>query len=122
MDFKLENCYPGIEEGANSSCGGNQMLLKSETLQKFGCGAVAALDLVRYLHLYHDGCQTDLFAGIPERSAVPSELYHLCIQRLCRAYIPVFPYIATNGAFLSAGMNAYFRHYQIPLQAHWGVS
>ena len=122
MRFELQSEYPGI--GANGYCsyGGNQMILESETLRRFGCGAVAMLDLVRYLHLYHNGCKTDLFTGIPDGRAMTRKLYSLCIQRLCRRYLPIMPYIATNGVFLSAGINAYFKHYSLPFSAHWSVS
>lgn len=121
MRFGLQSQYPGIGEKGYSSYGGNQMLLESETLRRFGCGAVAAMDLVRYLHIYHDGCQTDLFAGIPDGCAMPCKLYNLCVQRICRRYLPIVPYIATNGVFLAAGINAYFRHYNLPYSARWGV-
>lgn len=97
------------------------MLLKDRTLRQFGCGAVAALDFVRYLHLYRDGCKTDLFTGIPDNPALTCTLYRLCVLRLCRSYVPILPHIATNGLFISAGINAYFRHYELPLQARWGV-
>ena len=98
------------------------MILESETIRRFGCGAVAMMDLVRYLHLYHDGCKTDLFTGISNGRAMPRKLYNLCIQRVCRRYLPIMPYIATNGFFLSSGINAYFRHYDLPYFARWGVS
>lgn len=122
MRSELSHRYPGIEENGDCSCGGNQMLLENHTLQQFGCGAIAALDLVRYLHLYHSGCRTDLFSGIPDNYALSRTLYALCVQRLCNSYLPILPHIATNGVFLSAGINAYFRHYHLPLQARWGVT
>ena len=118
----LQNPYPGIREKGKCTYGGNQMLLQSETLRRFGCGAVAALDLVRYLHLYHAGCKTDLFTGVPDDQAVTSALYGLCVRRICRRYLPIMPYIATNGAFLAAGINAYLKHYDLPFSARWGVA
>ena len=105
----LQNPYPGIQEKGKCTYGGNQMLLGNETLRQFGCGAVAALDLVRYLHLYHAGCKTDLFTGIPDNHAVTSALYGLGVQRFCQRYLPILPYIATNGVFLAAGINTYFK-------------
>lgn len=121
MKYALRNRFPGTEEKGGCSCGGNQMLLDNCTLRQFGCGAVAALDLVRYLHLYHDGCQTDLFIGIPDKHALSRTLYSLCVQRFCSSYLPILPHIATNGIFLSAGINAYFRYYNLPFFSHWGV-
>ncbi|MBE6972239.1 MAG: hypothetical protein E7446_09065 [Ruminococcaceae bacterium] len=122
MRYALKNNYPGIIEKSGCSCGGNQMLLQSSTLRRFGCGAVAALDLLRYLHLYHIDCQSDLFSGIPDKHALPFELYSLCVQRITHSYVPILPHLATNGVFLSAGLNAYFRHYGLPLRAYWGTS
>lgn len=118
----LQNPYPGIQEKGKCTYGGNQMLLGNETLRQFGCGAVAALDLVRYLHLYHTGCKTDLFTGIPDNHAVTSALYGLCVQRFCQRYLPILPYIATNGVFLASGINAYLKHYDLPFSARWGVA
>lgn len=62
------------------------------------------------------------YPGIPDKQALSRALYGLCVQRICRSYVPILPHFSTNGIFLSAGLNAYFRHFDLPLHAHWGVS
>ena len=122
MEHHLQNFYPGVTTNTDRSCGGNQKWLDSPTLQRYGCGAVAALDFVRYLHLYHKGCRTDLFSGIPDKPILSRPLYDLCVQRMRNNYVPVLPYIATNGVALTTGLNSYFRHYHLPLRAVWATN
>lgn len=117
---QLQHEYPGIGTPRSATLGGNQRWMKSQVLQRCGCGVVAALDLIRYLHLYRDGFRTDFFTGIPESRALPRPVYDLCAQRM-RLYVPVLPPVGTSGIALAAGLNRYFRRYSLPLTARWGV-
>ena len=121
METALSNRYPGIRCPGGSSLGGNQRRLKSPVLQRCGCGVVAALDLVRYLHLWREGFRTDFFVGVENTSALPLPVYDLCIQRMRKSYVPVVYPVGTTGFALAAGLNRYFRRYHLPLRARWGV-
>ena len=114
--------YPGIKLSSNSTLGGNQRVLKSQTLQRCGCGVVAALDLVRYLHLYHCSCKTSFFIGVEDAEHLPLAIYDLCAMRMQRNFVPALYPIGTTVFSLSAGLNQYFKRYHIPLKASWGVS
>ena len=82
MKFSLQHPYPGVGREGAHSYGGNQRWLRDKAMQHCGCGVVAALDLVRYLHLYRDGFSTDFFVGVDDVSAVSRPLYDLCTQRM----------------------------------------
>ena len=121
MQLELKHAYPGTVRAGKHTLGGNQRTLNDKTLQHCGCGAVAATDLVRYLHLYHDGCRTDFFCGIPEERELPIPVYDLCVKRMRRRFVPVTYPLGTTGFALAIGLNRYFRSYEIPLKARWGV-
>lgn len=121
MASSLKNTYPGIGRPGRVSLGGSQRLLVNKWLQHCGCGVVAALDLVRYLHLYHSDHQTDFFTGVPNTAELPEPVYDLCAQRMYRNFVPVLYPVGTTGFSLAGGLNRYFMRYGLPLKAHWGV-
>lgn len=122
MRYGLKHIYPGVVRSGRASVGGSQNLLKSKTLQDCGCGVVAALDLVRYLHLYDPYCCTDFFTGIEDTNNLSLPVYDLCAQRMRRSYIPVIHPVGTTGFSIAGGLNRYFRRYDLPLKAYWGVA
>ncbi len=117
----LKYPYPGIEQAGAETLGGNQRMLKSKTLQQCGCGVIAALDLVRYLHLYDSCCRTSFFAGIEDTTSLPLPVYDLCALRMMRNFVPVQQPTGTASFLLAAGLNRYFKEYGLALQASWGV-
>ena len=121
MNGALKSVYPGIRQAGRVSFGGNQRQLKSAVLQHCGCGVVATLDLIRYLHLYHPDCRTDFFAGVADTPDLPEPVYDLCAQRM-RHFVPVLYPIGSTGFSLAAGLNRYFKRHNVPLKASWGVS
>ena len=120
MEYSLRNPVPGIVKDGRTTFGGSQKLLKNKTLQHCGCGVVAALDLVRYLHLYRAGFDTDFFAGVEDNQYLPMAVYDLCAHRM-QSYIPAIYPIGTDGFSLTLGLNRYFQRYGLPMQARWGV-
>ena len=119
--YALQHDYPGVAKDGHTSFGGNQRWLDSKALQHCGCGLVAALDLMRYLHLYAGADCSGIFAGIGETTGLPQSLYNLCAQRMRRSYIPILYPIGTTGFSLTAGLNRCFREYKLPYTARWGV-
>lgn len=120
--IQLKNTYPGIGQRSHISYGGNQRWLESPVLQRCGCGVVAVLDFVRYLHLYHPGCATAFFTGIENTHSLPRQVYDLCAARMHKGYIPVLWPLGTNGISLAFGLNRYFRRYALPFRARWGLT
>lgn len=121
MQQKLKHEYPGTVRGGKRTVGGNQRHLDSKTLQHCGCGVVAVTDLVRYLHLYHASGSSDVFSGVPREAVIPVPVYDLCVKRMRRQFIPVTYPVGTTGFALAIGLNRYFRCYDLPLKARWGV-
>ncbi len=115
----LKNPSPVVERGGQRTSGGSQRWLKSETAQKYGCGLVAATDLLLYLHRYGEGT-SDFFRGIPE-GPIPWEVYDYCADRLRKRYLPLLPPFGLNAWVLAGGLNRYFREYRLPCRARWGV-
>ena len=122
MLIGIKDPYPGIELSSGATFGGDQRKLKSQTLRHCGCGIVAALDLVRYFHLYHHSCKASFFTGVEDTVHLPLAVYDLCAVRMQRTFIPaLYPFGATVFS-LPVGLNQYFKRYHIPLKAAWGVS
>ena len=112
--------HPGpaiLREGRRTS-GGDQRWLKSPAAQKYGCGVVAAVDLLLYLHRHGEG-QSEFFRGVPEGD-IPWEVYDYCADRLRKRYLPLLPLFGLNAWVLAAGLNRYFREYRLPYRAGWG--
>ena len=122
MDIHLKHPLPPVGwPEAVPSVGGNQRNLTSRGLQKCGCGVVAALDLARYLHLYHPGCESDFFRGAYTQARMSPLFYDSCARRMSQRFLPIVPPIGTNGPALAAGFNSYCKKYVVPLKAHWGI-
>ena len=119
METVLRHPYPGIGKASFGTSGGDQRRLSSAVLCRCGCGPVAALDLVRYLHFYCPDCESSFFDGIPGEIWLPLPVYELCLSRISRRFVPVTPPVGTNPPALAAGLNRYFRTYDLPLRASW---
>lgn len=117
--MELKHEYPSLSGGARPTYGGSQMLSPRKILQKCGCGPVAVADLLIYLSRSRAGCDTALTNAIPLFGPAERSVYFGMLDRLCRRYTPVLYPIGTNGVFLAAGMNAYFRRNKIRLRASW---
>lgn len=115
----LRNPSPVVERNGERATGGNQRWLKSSSAQKYGCGLVAATDLLLYLHRYGEG-ESPFFQGIPQ-DPVPWELYDFCVSRLGKRYLPLLPPFGLNAWVLAAGLNRYFGTYRLPYRARWCV-
>jgi len=93
--------------------GGDQNVLPGATLRRWGCGAVAGLDLVRYLSKTDPGRSGDFFAA--------GEDYAARVSRFSRRFVPVLPGFGVNGLVLALGVDRFFRKYRMPFTARWGV-
>lgn len=117
--MELKHEYVSLGGGARPTYGGSQMLSPRKIIQKCGCGPVAVADILIYLRRSREGCDTPLLRSIPASGPAERPVYFDMLNRLCRRYTPVLYPIGTNGVFLAAGMNAYFRRNKIRLRATW---
>ena len=118
---ELKHAYPSVEKDGGSSYGGNQAWYPGTTMRRSGCGVVAAMDLLLYLHRNREGCRTEAFSKVPKNGPIPLAMYNLLSDHLRRKYFLVIPCLGMNGLTISAGLNGYFRSNHLPLRANWAV-
>lgn len=105
------------------SFGGSQMFASEEKLVRYGCGVVAAQELLLYLCRYHCGNGERLFSDeLLSSSPVSREAYDISLRRINRDFILVIPGIGVNGIGLFAGLNAAFHRFRLPYSARWAIS
>lgn len=116
----LKNPYIAHISGGHHLYGGNQSLMKNKSTRQCGCGVIAALDCLIYLHLYHSGCTCDEFSVI-KNSYVPHAEYERLAENLRKKYLPLIPRYGTNGFMLAAGINAFMKKYGYTYKARYGT-
>ena len=116
----IKNDYISVDDGQRRSYGGNQMASDWRTMREVGCGVIAALDLLLYLCRYH-GCSCGFFAEAAEDGSIDEHEYDALAQKLSRRFFPMIPKLGINGLMLAAGLNRFFRHYNLPYRAVWGI-
>jgi len=109
---KLKHPYLHI----GRSYGGSQRWATDDTLRHVGCGAVAALDTLLYLHFHHR--PSTRFNGV-EEATLTREEYLSLLEKLRREYVPLLPGLGANCLVLTAGLNRYFRQNHLPFRASW---
>lgn len=122
MEQALRHPWPSVREGTRVTWGGSQRLDPDPVTARCGCGVIAALDTLLYLHRHRPGCDSAPLGDMPPEGAVPGALYHRKTELLRRRYLPLLPPFGVNGWTLSAGLNRYFRDYHMPLRARWGTA
>ena len=118
---ELKHSYPSVEKDGGASYGGNQTWSHRGVIREWGCGVIAAADLLLYLHWYREGCQTVVFDKIPKSAPIPLAAYERLLRELGKRYFPVIPHFGMNGLGMAAGLNCYFRKHRLPLRARWAV-
>ncbi len=109
-----------IKDG-KESYGGNQRLFGNSTMRGYGCGVIAAADLLYYLALKNPQYATP-YTGKPESNSLSFEKYERMCSRLRSSFMPIIPRFGKTGPALAAGLNAYFSRYSIPLKAKWCIA
>lgn len=117
----LQNPYISVAYSGHDSFGGDQQRCGDKVLQRCGCGVVAALDALLYLHRWHRDVDIPEFAELAGASPLPQPAYEQALELLRRAYFPLFYPFGMNGLALSLGMNLFFKRHSLPYKARWSV-
>ena len=119
---RLKHPYIAVMKDGELFYGGSQSWAASRTMQKYGCGVIAATDLLLYLSLHKEYCGSREFTGEEyENGILEAGEYMETAGRMRRRYFPVVPGFGMPGWLLSAGINHYFRKNRIPLRSCFGV-
>jgi len=112
--------YLSVKTQTENSFGGSQSWSNRRILRKYGCGVVGMADVLLYLGLHREDCETDLFYGILREDGYLSyPRYDRFVRKIWRRFLPVIPGVGIPGFFIPMAMNRYFRRYRIPLRAGW---
>ena len=84
--------------------GGNQNLFPEKKLKGFGCGLIAATDVIMYLMDCPNTFQWDQ--------------YYESVKKI-EKYFFYLPFFGMSGMALSLGINRVFHHYRLPYRAWW---
>ena len=119
--FSLSSSPISVIKDGKSSFGGNQRLFENSTMRGYGCGVIAAADLLYYLALKNPEYATP-YTGKPDSNSLSFEKYERMCSRLRSSFMPIIPRFGKTGPALAAGLNAYFSRYNIPYKAKWCIS
>lgn len=122
MMTALKNKYISVAYENGGSFGGNQRFCESKLLRDYGCGVIAAADLILYLCKYHTGFAAKKFGELCFCEDLTKEKYNELIKKLSRCYFPLIPKFGMNGLGLMSGMQAFFQLYSLPFSCHWCIS
>lgn len=112
-----------VQRPEGASYGGSQTWFSSPSIRGYGCGLIAAHDLLWYLERKESlTAQTDRHrSGEQLVSDFRSwEDYERSVKRLHRLF-PILPRLGINGLMLSAGLNLAFLLRRLPYRACWHI-
>ena len=112
-----------VQRPEGASYGGSQTWFSSPSIRGYGCGLIAAHDLLWYLERKESlTAQTDRHRS-GEQLVSDSrswEDYERSVKRLHRLF-PILPRLGINGLMLSAGLNLAFLLRRLPYRACWHI-
>lgn len=89
------------------------------SMRGYGCGVIAAADLLLYLSRCHEGCAREPF---PAEVELSFPVYRHLADMMNRRFLPIIPGHGINGLGLALGLNGCFVRYKLPFTASWRVS
>lgn len=107
---ELKNTYISVKNGSGFTYGGSQGLSDNVSIQKCGCGIVAAADLILYMRNFTASTPLSL------------QRYNKFLKYLKRHYLPLIPKFGMNSLSLTVGLNLYFANNKLPYRASWLLS
>lgn len=121
-EIALKHDICSVDCGLRKTYGGSQMLSENKNIRKYGCGIVAATDLIFYIDRYHCKLSYPLLQELDETGAVPLETYRRLLTELNRRFFPLIPKRGLNCFMLAGGLSIFFRLYGIKVTALWCMS
>lgn len=119
---KLKAPYIAIMKDGNLSYGGSQEWWKRKIMSGYGCGVIAATDLLLYLDLHKEYCKGKEFQEEEMGNGfLDVEVYQKCAETMCKKYFPIIPWLGMPGWLLGIEINRYFIRNRISLKATFGV-
>ena len=112
--IKLKHPYTPVERNGIVFYGGSQTFSESKNTRRCGCGPVAALNLLIYLHRYHTAIPYEGFDALPTDSPVPAAQYNALLDKLIRRFLPLIPTRGINAVTMGVGLNAFFLRCRLP--------
>lgn len=87
----------------------------------YGCGTIAATDILLYLDLHKDYCKGKEFQEEEKGNGIlDAEVYEKCVETMRKKYFPIIPGLGIPGWLLGIEVNRYFIKNRIPLKAAFG--
>lgn len=122
IEGKLKHPYIAVMKEGKLSYGGNQEWWKKRTMSAYGCGVIAATDVLLYLDLHKAYCQSGEFQDREKGNGIlETDEYQKCADAIRRKYFPIIPGLGIPGWLLGIEMNWYFIKNRIPLKTFFGV-
>ena len=118
--YRLQHPFVSVSTERDLSYGGSQSFSENKTMNRCGCGVVAALDWLLYLQKR----EQPAFVSFLPKTQGPIEKgdYVQLLQTLSRKYLPLIYPTGINGLVLAAGLNWLFRREHLPYRAAWRVT
>lgn len=110
-----------VQRPEGASYGGNQIWFSSPSIRGYGCGLIAAHDLLWYLEQRESLLSQTAHGHSAKDSAVLScswETYERSVKKL-HLLFPILPRLGINGLMLSTGLNLAFFLRRLPYRARW---
>ena len=112
-----------VQRPEGASYGGSQTWFSSPSIRGYGCGLIAAHDLLWYLERKESlTAQTDRHRSGEQlvSDSCSWEDYERSVKRLHRLF-PILPRLGINGLMLSAGLNLAFLLRRLHYRACWHI-
>lgn len=112
-----------VQRPEGASYGGSQTWFSSPSIRGYGCGLIAAHDLLWYLERKESlTAQTDRHRSGEQlvSDSLSWEDYERSVKRLHRLF-PILPRLGINGLMLSEGLNLVFLLRRLPYRACWHI-
>ena len=120
--LRLKNEFISVGYESGSSYGGSQRLSGNNTLSRCGCGLVAAVDMLLYIHKNHPDCFVAEFSEFSLCKILPKEKYNELLQIIRHRYLPIIPHFGMNGLGLMTGVQLFFKRHHLPFSCVWCIS
>ena len=104
------------------SFGGSQMWSEDKNMRGFGCGVIAAADLILYLHRARPELRIPVPAALDTSAPLPEAEYMAFTAWIRKKYLRIWPKVGINGLGLAWGLNRFFRKNRVPLRTRWCFS